>query len=219
MSEIARVQQYFTRSATVFDSLYADNATALAKWVNRNFRRDIYERFRLSVEHVERHGLRTALDVGCGSGRYQFGLARIGVRRIVGIDVSPVMIQLARGLSKGVASSSVSLEFMNERFETFQTKESFDVVLAMGFFDYIQDQIPVLQRMGELANHSVIASFPSISWYRTPIRKIRYFAKRCPVYFYKRKDIDSFAKAAGFARNETLKIDGAGQDYFVAFFK
>jgi len=108
---------------------------------------------------------------------------------------------------------------MNERFETFQTKESFDVVLAMGFFDYIQDQIPVLQRMGELANHSVIASFPSISWYRTPIRKIRYFAKRCPVYFYKRKDIDSFAKAAGFARNETLKIDGAGQDYFVAFFK
>ena len=92
----------------------------------------------------------------------------------------------------------------------FQVSESFDVVIAMGFFDYVQSPVPVLQRMAGFARHSVIASFPSISWYRTPIRKVRYFFKRCPVYFYRSSEIDFLGKAAGFARTEIVKIEGAG---------
>ena len=63
----------------------------------------------------------------------------------------------------------------------------------------------------------MIASFPSISWYRTPIRKVRYVIKRCPVYFYRREQIEQLGKAAGFAQTDISKIDGAGQDYFATF--
>jgi 2-polyprenyl-3-methyl-5-hydroxy-6-metoxy-1,4-benzoquinol methylase len=220
MSDITKIEQYFTRSATAFDFLYSQEAqNSLMRFVNRRFRRDIYERFRLALEHIDKHHLKTVLDVGCGSGRYELGLAELRVQRVLGIDVTPAMIQLAKGSAEKLMNSSTNLEFLNEDFMDFQTNETFDVVLAMGFFDYVQNPIPVLQRMRALARHSVLASFPSISWYRTPIRKVRYFLKRCPVYFYRREEIDFLTKDAGFTRNETLKIEGAGQDYFVAFFK
>jgi SAM-dependent methyltransferase len=224
MSEVARVEQYFTHAATGFDSLYdAEHATAAAKWLNRTFRRDIYERFRLSLDHVHRYRLETVLDVGCGPGRYEIALGDIGIRRMVGLDISSGMIELARDLArnwqqgKGAGSLS-SFEFVRRDFSAFQTSEIFDVVLAMGFFDYVEDPAPVLARMRGFARHSVIASLPSISWYRTPIRQLRYLVKGCPVYFYRRSEIDRLAHQAGFARHEITKIAGAGQDYFAAFF-
>ncbi|HXC44795.1 MAG TPA: class I SAM-dependent methyltransferase [Candidatus Dormibacteraeota bacterium] len=224
MSEVARIEQYFTHAAAGFDSLYdTEHASAAAKWLNRTFRRDIYERFRLSLDHMRGYGLQTVLDVGCGPGRYEIGLAEIGIRRMVGLDVSSGMIDLARELArnwqqaKGAGSHS-SFEFVHRDFAAFQSSEMFDAVLAMGFFDYVQDPAPVLARMRGFARHSVIASLPSISWYRTPIRRLRYLHKGCPVYFYRRSEIDRLARQAGFARHEIIKIAGAGQDYFVGFF-
>src|SRR5579863_8264572 len=169
MSEVARIEQYFTHAATGFDSLYdAEHATAAAKWLNRTFRRDIYERFRLSLDHMRSYELQTVLDVGCGPGRYEIGLADIGIRRMVGLDLSSRMIELAWDLArnwqqaKGAGSLS-SFEFVRRDFSAFQTSEMFDAVLAMGFFDYVEDPAPVLARMRGFARHSVIASLPSIS--------------------------------------------------------
>src|SRR5439155_12721019 len=122
------------------------------------------------------------LDVGCGSGRYAVTLARMGGKRIVALDISEGMIALAKSLAAGDHFSS-TLEFVCVDFMEFKSNETFQLVLAMGLFDYVRDPLPVLARMRSLASHSVIASFPSISWYRTPIRKMRYFFKRCPVYF------------------------------------
>lgn len=220
MSDITKVGRYFTRSATAFDSLYSEKAqSSLMRLVNRKFRRDIHERFRLTLEHVDKYSLKTVLDVGCGSGRYELGLTELGVQRVVGIDVSPRMIDLAKCSVQAVAHFPTNLEFVKQDFMDFHTGETFDVVLAMGFFDYVQNPASALQLMCALARHSVVASFPSISWYRTPIRSARYFLKRCPVYFYRRAEIDSLARDAGFTRNETMKIEGAGQDYVVLFFK
>jgi 2-polyprenyl-3-methyl-5-hydroxy-6-metoxy-1,4-benzoquinol methylase len=217
MSDITRIEHYFTRAAADFDALYSvQKQSSFWRWVNKRYRPDIYERYRLTLEHVENNRLKTVLDVGCGSGRYEIGLAKLGVERVLGIDVSPGMIQLAKQSTQEYSSQ---LEFRVQDFTDFQTSEMFDLVMAMGVFDYIQEPAPVLRRMRALARHSVIASFPSISWYRTPIRKVRYFFKRCPVYFYHQPDIESLAKEAGFVRSEIMKIKGAGQDYFVALHK
>jgi SAM-dependent methyltransferase len=219
MSDIDNVRTYFTDAAVSFDSLYAEEeANALTRFMNRTFRRDIYERFLLSVNHVQKFNLDSVLDVGCGSGRYAVALAQMGVKQILGLDVSEGMIALAKGLAAG-SHSHGALEFVRSDFMEFKSAGTFQVVLAMGFFDYVKDPLPVLARMGSLANHSVVASFPSISWYRTPIRKTRYFFKRCPVYFYERSQIEAFGKKLGFERTDIQKIEGAGQDYFVTFYK
>ena len=220
MSERAKVRQHFISSAEAFDSLYCESKmNPLWRLINRRFRHDIYDRFILSMDHVRKYKLETALDVGCGSGRYALGLAELGVRRIVGIDFSPRMLELAFKNTAHIQGANGTFEFVCCDFMEFQTKETFDVVIAMGLFDYIKDPIPFLEKMKTLCNHSVIASFPSTSIYRTPIRKIRYYFKRCPVYSYDRAKISSFCSEVGFARNELVKIKGSGMDYFVAFFK
>ncbi|HLG94368.1 MAG TPA: class I SAM-dependent methyltransferase [candidate division Zixibacteria bacterium] len=187
--------------------------------LNRYFRRDIYERYLRSLEHVRRYRLESILDVGCGSGRYELGLAQLpDTSRMVGIDFSSLMIALALENIRPVQNSGKSLEFFCRDFAKFETDETFDAILAMGFFDYIRDPVPVLEKMRKLARHSVAASFPSISFYRTPLRKTRYFFKRCPVYFYTPEKILALSKAAGFARVETQKIKGSGMDYFATFY-
>jgi SAM-dependent methyltransferase len=218
MSDSVNVREYFTRAAVSFDSLYLEDGNAVTRFINRRLRRDIYERFLLSMNHVRKFNLDSVLDVGCGSGRYAVALAQTGVKRIVGLDISEGMIALAKKLSNENHCDQ-AIEFVGGDFMEFKSPAPFQAVLAMGLFDYVKDPVPALAHMGSLASHSIIASFPSISWYRTPIRKARYFVKRCPVYFYEREQIEAFGKTLGFAHTDVHKIEGAGQDYFVTFYK
>lgn len=219
MLETDNVRDYFTRAAATFDSLYAEREMGpLERAINRRFRRDIYERFLLTMEHVRKYQLKSALDIGCGSGRYLVGLLDAGLDRVVGIDLSPGMIELARAHIRDVDGATGSRELVTGDFLEHQTDERFDVAIAQGVFDYVSDPLTFLKKMKVAATHSAIASFPSISVYRTPIRKLRYRIKRCPVYFYDRGRIEGLAAAAGFARHEIVKIKGAGQDYVVTFF-
>lgn len=217
MSNISRVQTYFTRSAIRFDSLYSHTKTGrLSRFINHTFRRDIYERFLLTIDYVRRHDFASVLDVGCGSGRYEEAFMRRGVRRIVGVDVSAKMLELAKANTAGSGTSNQP-EFACCDFAEFQPGEPFDLVVAMGFFDYVADPLTVLSHMRSLATHSVVASFPSVSWYRTFIRRTRYLVKRCPVFFYTAARINALGRSVDFARTDIVKIRGAGQDYFVTF--
>ncbi len=219
VSDARRVQDYFTRSAVPFDSLYGEERMNPAwRWVNRTFRRDIYERYVRTIEHARRYGLGSALDVGCGSGRYATGLAEAGVKRIVGVDFSPSMIELARRHTQELPADGAEVEFLVRDFDAYTTEKRFDLVIAMGYFDYTADPVAVLSRMRSFATHSVVVSFPSKSVYRTPIRKVRYRVKNVPVHFYEPQEIQAFSRAAGFSRSEVTKIRGAGMDYVAAFF-
>src|SRR5260370_5927490 len=132
MSDAARVEQYFGRAGELFDSMYdAENAASAVIWPNRLFRRDMYERFRLTLDHVQGHRLQSVLDVGCGSGRYEVGLAGIGVRKIVALDVSPGMIQLARENTRNRSEMQASLEFVQQDFAAFQASGTFVAIFSM----------------------------------------------------------------------------------------
>jgi len=217
-TETDQVQRYFDRAAVAFDALYAEDTSGpVMRFVNRTWRRDIYERFLLTLEHVRQNDLKSVLDVGCGSGRYARALVELGVQHVTGVDVAPGMVDLARRQVADLVAAGASVDLVVSDFASFRTDRRFDAVLAMGFFDYIADPVPVLARMRELATHSVLVSFPSVSWYRTPIRKARYAIKHCPVHFYTPEDIRLLSLEAGFHRQETVKIEGAGMDYFTAF--
>lgn len=215
MLQVDDVRDYFTRSATRFDSLYSEGEMGpVGRAINRRFRRDIYERYLLTIQHARRYNVASALDVGCGSGRYLSALQELGVGRLVGIDLSPTMIELARRYVR----QDGSCELITGDFMSYRWDEPFDLVIAQGVFDYVADPLPFLRKMLQATRHSVVASFPSISFYRTPIRRFRYRLKGCPVYFYDLPRIQKLAEGAGFARHEIVKIKGAGQDYFVSFF-
>src|SRR5260370_6657303 len=82
---------------------------------------------------------------------------------------------------------------------------SFDVVLALGLFDYLPDPDRFARRMFELcaAGGSMVASFPAWSPIKGPIRKVRYeWIGDCPIFNYKREGLDAMLRRAGFAEVE-----------------
>ncbi len=210
------VRSYFERAAGSFDQLYGEEAQSrFSRWMNRQFRSDIVGRFVFTCEHVKESRAESVLDVGCGSGRYLAAFAKLGVERIVGIDLSQPMLDLS---AKYVAEfGHTDTQLVLADFDTFASTERFDVVVAMGFFDYQPDPVSVLRKMRGYSRSSVIASFPSRHWFRTPLRQIRYRMKNCPVYFYESSSIDRIAIEAGFQFVVTTKLPGAGMDYVSVF--
>ncbi len=209
-----RAAAYFDRKAELFDSLYSlEKTTLFMRFMNRHFRSDIYERYLLTVSHVKSVRAQSVLDVGIGSGRYATGYAEAGVGRVVGVDISSSMLDLAREHVQRLNSPQTEFEFVLSDIDAYHTADKFDVVVAMGFFDYISEPVPSLRKLREFCTHSLIASFPSISFYRTPLRKVRYAIKKCPVYFYRIDQIEGLAREAGFSNCQVTKIKGAGMDH------
>ncbi|WP_370325024.1 trans-aconitate 2-methyltransferase [Euzebya sp.] len=73
---------------------------------------------------VEGLGARTVLDAGCGTGRVAVELARRGLS-VVGVDVDPSMLAVARGASEDV-------EWVEADLVSVDLGRTVDVVLAAG---------------------------------------------------------------------------------------
>ena len=203
------VQKYFEDRAAIFDSLYGES-NALTRWFNQTFRAALYQRVRFTVDEMSAMRDFSVLDVGCGSGRNSILFVRAGARKVVGVDFSAPMLQLAREYSQrnGVqdACTFVQADFMNHEFG-----ESFDVVCALGVFDYIADPVPFLKRMAGLSNGKVIASFPMRSLLRAPIRKLRYSLRNCPLYFYTEEKLTRAAREAGLTDVALVPMASSGR--------
>lgn len=215
----SRAASYFDRSGQLFDSLYSlEKTSKFMRVVNKMFRRDIYDRYALTLEHLKRVSAKSVLDVGVGGARYAQGYINCGIERVVGVDISSTMLDFAKKHVKDMDNHEQIFEFVLSDIDVFETDERFDVVVAMGLFDYITNAQATLQKLRTLCKHSLIASFPGRSIYRTPIRKVRYRFKKCPVFFFNRDQITRLSEQAGFTSCDITKIPGSGMDY-VAIFK
>lgn len=191
----------------------------IMRQVNKILRFGVYQRYMLLMDYLKRHQIRSLLDVGCGSGRYAVGAADAGVREYVGVDFSDEMIELARELTRQETGLPERCEFICADFMTFNPGRTFEVVSAMGVFDYIRESAPALQKLASLATHSVVGSFPGYSVYRSPLRWIRLRLRGCPVYFYSQRRIRLLSEGCGFSRYEVIKMHGPGAENFVIFYK
>jgi len=207
-----KVGTYFDKAATTFDTFYDHKRSAFMQWVDSKFRSDVFERYRLTFEALEPLNNKSVLDVGCGSGPYVVEAARRGSKRAVGFDMAQNMIDLGRqrATATGVADKC---EFLLGTFPEDSPQETFDYAIVMGVMDYISDPFAFLSTLAQLVRVRAVLSFPSKHWFRTPFRKIRYWLKRCPVYFYEPSQIEELLKAAGFSKINIEKVPGAGMDF------
>jgi len=220
MNDRSDVKRYFEHSASAFDRLYDEGAASpLLRYLNRTFRSDIYQRYLMTLEHIRTHSLRSVLDVGCGPGRYFAGYAEAGIQTLLGIDFSAEMIALARRNADRLPLQGMDLRLVTGNFLEFRPGQPFDLAVAMGVFDYLRDPVEALHTLKGMSTHSVLVSFPSRSLVRTPLRRIRYYFKKCPVYFYRREALAEFGRTVGFSKIEIVKIKGAGMDYVAAYYK
>lgn len=165
----------------------------------------MYERFTFTIENCEPIRDRVFLDVGCGNALYSLELARKGARKVVGIDISEVMIDLCR--------KSADAENLNDRCSFEQTdllaynpNSLFDVSFGIGLFDYIRNPLPVLRKMRELSTDKAIMSFPRFWTWRAPLRKVRLSIRGCDVVFYTKAQVQKLLGEAGFRDHRITKV-------------
>ncbi len=112
-----------------------------------------------------------------------------GASRYVDVDLSDTMLNLARERLGRFGDKAMLIQ---DDFLAAAVPGSFELVLALGYFDYIEDAVPHVQRMAELSapGGSVVASFPRWTWTKGPIRKLRYeVINNCPIFDYTRDGI------------------------------
>ena len=209
-----KVGTYFDKAAVTFDTFYDSKRSLFMQWVDRKFRSDVFKRYDLTFETIEPLKDKSVLDIGCGSGPYSVEAARRGAKRVVGLDMAQGMLDLARQRA-AAAGVTDKCDFVLGAFPQDSPQETFDHAIIMGVMDYIADPAAFLSTLNQRVRLCAVLSFPSKHWFRTPLRKVRYWLKRCPVYFYEPSQIEKLSKTAGFSNTKIEKMPGAGQDYFV----
>jgi ubiquinone/menaquinone biosynthesis C-methylase UbiE len=202
------VKTYFERTADNFDALY-ENRRNWSYCFNQVFRKALFQRIEKTTKSFAGMEDFSVLDVGCGSGRNSALFVEQGARRVVGIDFSAPMLELAREYTRA-KHVAYRCEFIQADFLEYRFQETFDVVVALGVFDYVADPVRVLKRMSELANEKVVASFPGVSPVRAPLRKMRYALSGCPVYFYTGTKLRQICHEAGLANFRIEKLASSG---------
>jgi ubiquinone/menaquinone biosynthesis C-methylase UbiE len=136
-------------------------------------------------------------------------LARAGAGPLVGIDVAPEMIALARRLTAAEGLGD-RCRFTEGDFLQSEVDGPFDIVLAMGVFDYIEDPVPFLRKMVESSGGLVIASFPGRSLVRMRLRSFRYRCRNCPIFFYREADLHALCRAARLDNYDLVFMPASG---------
>jgi len=197
-----RVREHFRRKAFSFDHIY-DEEHAL----QRLLRRGLFDRRELALAVAREYDAPAVLDAGGGSGRIGERLLEQGASRYVDVDLSDTMLELAR---ERLARFGDKVELVQGDFLTAPLSGRFDVVLALGYFDYIADADAHACRMGELCRGSVVASFPRWTWTKGPVRKLRYeVINNCPIFDYTAEGLKRLFADAGFAHID-LHEGGSG---------
>ena len=202
-----RVRSRFRDKAQAFDDLYEDER-ALVKLL----RPGLLRRRQLAVDTVRSYANPRVLDVGCGSGRIGEFVLDAGAARYVGIDFSEPMLALARRRLERFADRAALIE---GDFHETGLEGSFDVILALGLFDYLPHPERTIARIAELCadDGCVVASFPAWSWFKGPIRKARYeWIGDCPIFDYTVDGVTEMFIASGLGQ---VEIPGRGRSGFL----
>ena len=187
--ELKNVEIFFDGYSSDFDNIYDDKSNNfIQRQINKYLRYSMFNRYQLTIDKIKNDkNSKNILDIGCGTGRYCFKLAQLN-KKILGIDVAETMIKNAREINR--------FNLDNCKFETidylkFSDKNTqiFDYAILMGFFDYIEEPAKIYECLKKDTKIS-LASFPKKYHFLTPQRYIKYNLRRCPIFFYTKKQID-----------------------------
>ena len=108
------------------------------------------------------------------------------------------------------------VRFVEGDFLDVELEGPYDVVVALGLFDYLPDPERFARRMHQLTAEggTVVGSFPKWTWVKGPIRKIRYeLINNCPIFNYTERELRLMFGASGF-RESTCRSPGAADSCF-----
>lgn len=200
-----KVKNYFEDIAQEFDNIYDNEGTSITKITNKLFRKSLYERMPISLEECGDINGKTIIDIGCGSGRLCYLLAKENASKVVGVDYSQQMIDIAREfVKKKDLKKKIQFECV-DFFTKYELKEKFDISIALGVFDYLQFPEKFLEKMKSVTKDKIIASYPARYAFQAPIRRVWLYTRKCPVYFYTESQLQKIHENVGLKEIKIIK--------------
>jgi SAM-dependent methyltransferase len=183
-------RDYFESHARSFDRRYASRS------VLKHLRPGPARGRELAVSVVARLPAPSVLDVGCGPGRVAEAVLDAGAAGYVGIDLSPGMLALARRR----LDRYEPVELHEGDFLELDDPRRFDVVLALGLFDYLEEPARAAAWMRQRCTSTLVASFTRRDWVKAPVRHLHYeLLHRCPIFDYTAASAEALLVGAGFS--------------------
>lgn len=145
-----------------------------------------------------RLGAPEVLDVGCGPGRVAEAVIEAGASRYVGIDFSAHMLALARRRLEG----HPAVELIEGDFLNVDVPRTFELVLALGLFDYLEEPARAATWMRDRCSSTLVASFPRWDRLKAPLRHLYYRLHRCRIFDYTEAAAADLLAGAGFSKVE-----------------
>jgi SAM-dependent methyltransferase len=201
-NEMAQIAQFWNDTAHDFDRIYTGQKSGFARALDQWFRKDMYQRLAWVLDRSGDVRNAAICDVGCGSGRFVKELAQRGASRVVGVDVAPEMLRIARTVADE-AGVAARCEFAESDILEWKTSDTFDLTIAIGFWDYIRDPRARLDVIRQITRGRFLSAWPRLWSWRVPIRKVRLAARGCPVYFYRMPQVHALLAQSGFAVERT----------------
>src|SRR6266536_1285006 len=157
------VRDHFREKASSFDALYDEEHP-----LQRAARPGLLRRRDFAIDVVREYSAPRVLEVGAGE--------------YVNADIAQEMLDLSK---KRLARFGDKVKLVHGDFLTAPLEGTFDVVLALGFFDYQDDAHVFVRRIAQLTSGTTVASFPRWNWLKGPVRKLRYeVINNCPIFNY-----------------------------------
>lgn len=206
-----KVRRHFEADAERFDAIYRENKGPVERFIDCVWRGVVRRRLDLTLEALHPLEGKSILDVGCGSGRFCLAFAEGGASRVLGVDFAEAMIEIAREYARRLNLES-QCEFRVGSYPEDVPERGFDAATALGFFDYIEEPLPLMRAMGDAAPAAVVMSFPKAREWRVPLRRLRFKRLGCPLFLYEEAQVRRLLKEAAFADFDWTELD---RDYFV----
>ncbi len=121
---------------------YDERARSDPRWSEHYTQSRYYPLWTILADRIRRHGALRVIDIGCGTGQLAALLRDQGVPAYLGLDFSPVRIELARQACPG---------FRFELADVFETdlldSADYDLVLCTEFLEHVERDLDVLARL------------------------------------------------------------------------
>jgi len=205
------VQVHFDKTAKEFDSIYTGEKSKFGRFLDRKLRWDMEKRFERTIQECGDIKGKSIIDIGCGSGRFMEILQTGYPDLILGVDFAPNMLLIAQNILHAKMTDSPS-KFVVGDFNKMAFKSGFDITLAIGLFDYIEDPLDMLNKMRTVTKEKLIATFPRSGTLRSVIRKVRLGVRGCPVYYFSEDQVKKLLLDSGFT---IMKFEVFGQLIFI----
>jgi SAM-dependent methyltransferase len=126
--------------------------------------------------------------------------ARRGAGHVTGLDIAPNMIKLARDVVAHDGTAA-QCDFVVSDILDWKTGGTYDVTIAIGFWDYIMEPPERLRKIRAITRPggTFLSAWPRFWTWRMPVRKVRLeYIRGCPVYFFRKPQVVAMIEGAGF---------------------